>query len=428
MTSTFRGWIPAVSGRLSFSVFGRTSLPTEAVTANVADRERRFLASYQARYSADVLLPFKRVLAPILFGVEGEIWFVFVANTQHSDDRTQEFLCGTAFMFTDKRAWRQAVLPELTTYQRHLRAFRFPTHGSVLDYAMPVFDHTTEYCRSLASFYADVRISRTGTTEISVPDPLKLNNRAPKLPDEPRQRTHIIYILAAQIFVFLKDIGHRHQHHDPATDTIVDLCQVEPDDDLSWRLSTLYAMYRKVIDYKRNPHVSTFNNCLGIIAYASTFLAICKEELSEEQEKKLPVYFSDYTATSIKATQSKIERDLTTRQKLLDTARTTVLAVLGLLLSFVGLLKLTKFEVNVTPDPLYTRVVTLLLTRPLPTIALVALFVLMVVWATNYKYKESWTLTVKIMRVLQALPMDALAAILLLCAALTALLFVTLLY
>ena len=41
-------------------------------------------------------------------------------------------------------------------------------------------------------------------------------------------------------------------------------------------------MYRTVIEYKRNPHSSSFDDCIGIIAYANTFTELCKEELGAE--------------------------------------------------------------------------------------------------------------------------------------------------
>jgi hypothetical protein len=60
--------------------------------------------------------------------------------------------------------------------------------------------------------------------------------RAPTFPAGERGG-HIEHILTAQLFFFLRDIGHRHQHHDPNTDTVVDLWKDNPNDPFDWNQS-----------------------------------------------------------------------------------------------------------------------------------------------------------------------------------------------
>lgn len=93
-------------------------------------------------------------------------------------------------------------------------------------------------------FQADFTLLRDGTATLAVDDEMEIAPDAPALPDDPDEKRHMKHILAAQLFYFLKDIGHRHKHHKNRTDTIVDVYEIEENNDLDWRLGTLYSLYR----------------------------------------------------------------------------------------------------------------------------------------------------------------------------------------
>ena len=169
----FRGWIPTISGALSFSVFGQTRHPREAVSANIADDRIRYLAIYQFRDAADVLLPFRGTLSPFLFGIDGRIWFVFLARTEEVPKKHQYYLTGRAYMFTNLHRWRNEVRPGIDDYQNHLRNFLFHDHHNLEAYANAQYQNINDLCTQTCSFYADVRICRTGTTDLSFPYPLQ---------------------------------------------------------------------------------------------------------------------------------------------------------------------------------------------------------------------------------------------------------------
>lgn len=403
-TAHFRGWIPTVSGRLSFTVFGHTIYPSRAITANIADHEGRYIITYQSHNAADVILPFRRILAPFFLRYDGNLFFVFIGNT-HGELR-QNFLNGTVCVFSDVDLWRQEVRPALQQYRDLLRSYHISISPSLRGYAQDSEEMVRRICLHHASFYANVRISRTGTTDVIVPFPNAASPRAPRFPNDSVRRSHLVHVLAAQVFFFLRNLGHHHQHHNPATDTIVDLYRIEVTDDISWRLNTLYSMYRAVIEAKRNPHSSTFNNCLGILAYASTFQNICGEEIGHEEGKKvLPIFYAANAANSIKASQAQVDREITIRLRRQDLLRNTLLAILSVVLSFAGLLQLTSLKLDVTIDPIIIASVSWALSHAMYTLTLFILLIMgMLVVSDSRQRGAPPRLIADALRIVQAFP------------------------
>jgi hypothetical protein len=396
----FRGWIPTVSGRLSFSVFGNTANPTQAFSANVADRETRYLASYQVRDTSDVLLPARRIFGPLLFKTDGQFCFAFYATTEDIEQNSQEYLIGKAFMFYGSSRAKE-IVPEIQVFQDYLRQFFHDNPNSLKSYCEDRFDLLMNYSEERCVFSADIRICRTGTTDIFIKWPLRPKPGAPQFPADAARLTHM---LAAQIFFFLKDLGHRHQHHDQKTDTIVDLYEIDTDDDTGWRRSTLYNIYRKVIIYKRDPHISIFDHCLGLIAYADSFYKISLDEIGRESRKYLPKYYSKETIESIRSTQARAERQFANAQSRSDTIRNIILGVSGIFIGYMQLLQIIEYKIQMKPHWLIVKGVEFLMTAPLITVAIVGVggwSILYIVggWLGSYRRFKVWMMTI-----LQVLP------------------------
>jgi hypothetical protein len=376
----FRGWVPTVSGRLSFSVIGRTEFPTRAIYANISDRKCRFLAVCQQSDVSDAIIP------RTFIGITGNFVFILLAKT---DDTTDQFtLSGECFIFHDIDAWEHVVLPDFQRHQDFLRRYNHATQQHLISYASHSHNRILDICRSHASFIATLSLSRRGTITVSANVPNTVSLSAPRLPEDPQRREQIIHSLAAQIYVFIKNISHHHQHHDPTTDIIIDLHTLSANDDLSWRLDTLYAMYRTVIEYKRIPHSSSFNDCTGIISYANTFTDLCIEELGAESAKILPKYYGANTIESIKATQARIERELLIKRRRQDTIRNTLLAILSITLSFTGLLRLTRITIDVKPDPLLIALVTWTISHATYAVAGFVLLIMAISLSSRARYTD----------------------------------------
>ena len=80
-TTTYISWIPTVGRRLSFSLIGQTTHPTEAITANVATKCARYIICLQKRCLLDSSFPiFKKKISQIIFKTNGNFWFLLLAH------------------------------------------------------------------------------------------------------------------------------------------------------------------------------------------------------------------------------------------------------------------------------------------------------------------------------------------------------------
>jgi hypothetical protein len=111
------------------------------------------------------------------------------------------------------------------------------------------------------------------------------------------------HYLASQAFFFLKDITHRHQHHEPARDTIVDLYHWINNDETCWQRATYYSLIRSIIAQKRQKLGPTVGSALGILAYAGSFKRLVHDQACGE-DFRLPEYNHDSLRASLEAQQN----------------------------------------------------------------------------------------------------------------------------
>jgi hypothetical protein len=196
------------------------------------------------------------------------------------------------------------------------------------------------------AFRVSIEISRSGKTTISVDAADLVHADRPSLGSTDEERIRYAHRLASQVFYFLRDIGHHHQHHDPSTDTIVDLLRMEGTDDFSWREQVLFNIYRTIIQYKRNPKNRQFHECLGLLAYASTFQEICKQELGQEAAKRLPYFNDDGLERSLRSLEAvnQLMNDRATRRNAI--VQNIILWVVGFVISVIGLLQVTDTKID----------------------------------------------------------------------------------
>lgn len=347
----FRGWIPAVSGRLSFSVFGSSRHPNKCISAHAADKSRRYMAICQERTTSDVLVPFKRHLSGYLYKIDGNFTYVLIAKTE--DGVTdQEKLSGYVFIFRNSEDWSLQVIWRVREYCDLLNNYIKTGRGNLSDYMGHKFDLIVQDLTDACSVKASFTVHRTGVTDISIDKSDCGGNFSTTIRENKFDPSVLYQVVGSQIFYFLKDIGHKHQHHSPSTDTIVNAHL--KGDDIFWRLDTLYSIYRKVIEYKRNPDLNTFNDTLGLIAYAKAFKIICDTQLSNNKKwnsmTSVPLYMEEEMSMSIKSSQAKWERDHKESQEASDKYRNITISIIGLVLTFTGLLSLVKYEYEISND------------------------------------------------------------------------------
>lgn len=213
MRDSFVGWTPTVSGALSFAAYGDVSHPPRSKNANRTDGATRYLIAYRAKDYSDVLLPFRTLLGPLFFGLRGKLWFLCVARSDADGRGDQQLLRGNVFIFHDRTLWRDIIEPRVRTVQVKLRSFRYGVDASSLsNYFEADYASLLAACPGASAFNAAFEVTRTGITTIYLDHPMITAPTAPALPTVEPSRSHITHILTSQIFFFLRDIGHRHQH------------------------------------------------------------------------------------------------------------------------------------------------------------------------------------------------------------------------
>ena len=152
----------------------------------------------------------------------------------------------------------------------------------------------------------------------------------------------------AQLFYFLKDIAHIHQHHRPATDTLSRLYPKLPgESDLAWINKTLKTLYSKVLEYKRNRHEESYPSTLGLLAYVDVFVKIAKKILAEKEHKNLVLRNHDTLKVSIHASQLDHQADASRRAKSFDGMKSLFFSIVAVLISVAGLGNLIRDDITI---------------------------------------------------------------------------------
>jgi|GEM_PF-2644020 len=313
--STFKyvSWVPTITGRLSFSRIGDTKHPRKAVFSNKFDGRDRIIVGLQRRSIHDKL--FTR-----FFKTNKDIWFLNISSTKSLDGQPLEALCGEIYLFHDRSHWlyfgheiASRLISRLNRYSNE--------HGDIATYMKDEIQDAKQKLKYYSSFCCSYIMKRNGIVNFQYTEyPYPPYYRRPRflIPDifhsassgthwetaswSQDQVSRSVYQVISQSFYFLRDIVHEHQHHDPKTDTILDIYPFECRD---WHLQVLYKLYGQVIQYKRFKTLKTLTRARGVLTYANAFYTI----LTSEQKKITVRFFHTETANSIETAIRFLEHE-----------------------------------------------------------------------------------------------------------------------
>jgi len=194
----------------------------------------------------------------------------------------------------------------------------------------------TDECLAFASF----TLQRNGELELS----------SVHIAEDARSGVEDVDVLASQLFFFLKDITHKHQHHHDSTDTIIGLYHAT--DDLTWRRKVLFALYYQITDLRRWKDERRYGNALGMLAYAKAFV------VASETKGPLPFFFNDGIEASLHAAQDNERSNNAEISKRSDSERNLIIFFIGTSLSLLGLAIAfeDKFQ-DASPSSSFIRIV-----------------------------------------------------------------------
>ena len=342
--ASFMSWIPTASGYLSFRFIGESDFPTRCVYARSITESEGTLIGYQKRILNDALLP--AFVLRKLTGQETRFWFLCLASWKRK--KPDASLQGT-IVFFPRSTWKyrvEAIIRNL------LATAKNDSYSALVNKIVP--------CLTLAMCYSNFTLKRNGEVKFEWVGKSGIECNE----NEQHQ-------IVAQHYFFLRDITHKHQHHAPTTDTIIDVYQCSnssKSESLNWRRKVLSSLYRSAISLRR--HTPELGSAAGILVYARKFVDICRD--------KFPAFYSkldlDNLVRSIDVEgKTRAERHDKERQRK-SAWLTVTFSVFAIFISFIALLQLkpNAFE-DVAPSLFLVEAGKFVLQYPIIVLAVLGL-------------------------------------------------------
>lgn len=360
--NTFAGWVPTITGQLSFSLIGLGTNSSDCVTANVetysgeaARAPTRHVLVYQERSARDLPIPLwlakwvRRWVKThfILIGSSSP------ANRPRLDLETENnryqllhdeigVLRGRVYMVPDDQEDPKAIKRFLQSIKNRIGEIERATpRGTIcggFDLATE-FDLVPRAAEAAGVFFADCSFELYRSGELR----LHFDPEAPAYaeahddagdPDD-ADPEGLIGGLSKQAYYFIKDISHRHFHHDASSDNILPAFAVRDGDDDGWRRDSLWSLSRAVLEHRRRNALLDHKRALGILAYAESFQAhlACVRRAAdggfEPSEAGMSFDFS-HTRASLGATIDELAFKKSFGLSVIGTVIATVLAAMAL--------------------------------------------------------------------------------------------------
>jgi hypothetical protein len=332
------GWVPTVGRRLSYSIIGNSSHPSVAEIANVADAKKRRILCLQKRTLLDTALPiFKSTLVESFFDLTGSFWFFLDAQSSNDFSSGDQSLTGNLYLFIDQvdEDVNKKVLSIKSAINK-LNNFDTPSFPRSID---DCYSKISKECLSDIEKYsiltACFRLDRDGIIEIEADSSIGIDETDKELE----------HTICAQLFFFVKDISHRHQHHHPKTDTILDVYRK---DHPHWQDEMLRSLYKKVLDFKRSRNEWVYSSALGVLSYIKAFKKVCKERRIKITAGRDDEDLSE----SIKTTQNELRHITSQKVGFRNALITITLAIIGamLMLSSLGAVQKPALDIKANDE------------------------------------------------------------------------------
>lgn len=360
------GWVPTVSGHLSFSLIGSHSTAPGHTLIN-DDKPRpdgRVVMVKQRRRNDDFGIP--AGVAEALFK-DTVHHYLMIGHTEAAPrpepdhatcavnpiEDSRGCLRGSVYWFPafqnpTNRMELNFALGDLNAEAKRVNGLfnekeRDAGLGAVEGWVRRRFDSlavdkTVDGKRVAKGIKFEFALYRTGEFRLWYPK----RNRNLKTLDE----------VARQVFYFAKDIAHAHSHHDAQADQIIHLARTKPsqfltpeETETAWRNETQWGLSRVFEQFHRRPGLKAQRRALGILAYADAFQASLSqvmrrpgEQDSFEFDNKVAQYDNKHRRESTRALIEFKSNEMSNRTQLFVLVATILFASVGLWNGFVEIL------------------------------------------------------------------------------------------
>lgn len=305
MIVEFTGWIPTITGNLSFSTIGLGRTPRRDFSFFRKTESVQWTVVVQKRNKSDSLFPF---IVDRIFGLRGEHYFALIGKSIAGDIASDGLLKLSGHVFIYSAQLHELVSPMLVELRKEVdRSYNDTLRRNGANQDDSSFDpdfgirienwidrYTDRLMKEIGTsdcFLCGFQLARNGLIEIRVDQSL--------YPDADELET-----IALQSYFFIKDIAHAHQHHSRNSDTILEVYRDCASGTL-WRRETLYALYKWIIQRKRERSEVSYVRASGVLAYIKAFKELHLQDV--EKQSEVPMYLIDEVAASLEAGRKEAE-------------------------------------------------------------------------------------------------------------------------
>lgn len=316
----YKGWVPTVNGRLSFKLIGDTRYPCEPEYVNSADDRHLYIAICQSRQLSDVL--FEPILGPLL-GYSGDFDCVFVGRSRRAPSSPDSKMIGKVFLF-HRKAYKATGAKSI--FRGGVRSMRSFDPGAANPGLKTCYLKISKQLSRLSDVSVNVVLNRDGIVTLSK---ITWNNHSLRANTQAHAENiafDLDHGIADQIFFFIRDLTHQHQHHGNDADTITTTQRQSKPDDMGWCLEIMYSLYYHIITIKRQENPTEHVRALGILAYLQSFKSIIKRRAAlTGSSLSIPEFDDSSTKESIKATKDYIDLRISEQKRNSDSRKSVIL-------------------------------------------------------------------------------------------------------
>ncbi len=274
---SFLAWVPTITGNLSFATIGSAKIPNKVFGVSRDFNGVRFVALSQKRRTTDAQFNKIGNALNLLREREGQSVYTLLGKKGESEGRTT--FSGVCIN----------LIPEQYEHFKNSLNLLLENNLSAQSFEDTFNNISTEILDRMINFKgcaAKFELDRDGKIEIEI---LICNQGEAE-------------DVASQMFFFIRDMCHNHQHHTPTSDTIIDVVPKSDGED-AWRRETLYSLNRWIIQRKRTKSILAYMDAKGVLAYARAFTELhC---LKSEDGEQFPKFLWNETSDSLDAGLAK---------------------------------------------------------------------------------------------------------------------------
>lgn len=312
----YAGWIPNVLGRLSFTTYRSQLL------GNVSGDRVDFIFEIEQRDLLDTIAflsangtvgrYLQEFVAQKVFGISGKFLFIFISEFNEDNDALEGEVRVVAEAFHSDAINEIKCVPHEVTLD-FTKTHRF------------IDKNSPEILGNPGYWKAAVSIERSG--EVRIDTGLST--------DDPQSRQNDS-VIAEQIYYFLKDLFHNHQHHDPNSDSIITVTRTEDNNPDLWIDQVHHSLFRAIVRYKRYQTEKQISKSLGILAYTKAF------EKTLSKKGRIKKFQTNHLKDSLTVAQDDARQKRIIRTSFAESVKNSFFAFFAFLISLSILLRFSE--------------------------------------------------------------------------------------